>query len=112
MKRVKRVIKRPHQKTIWSETPQSKTGSKDLKFQKMQGYILETVNPLESSKGLMVHDLALPNHENSSPEQTRRYDIAYFLYNYHHTLEKNVPSESEFLFDDDFPKRIMNLTTN
>ena len=39
MKRVKRVMKRPHQKIIWSETPQSKTGSKDLKFQKMQGYI-------------------------------------------------------------------------
>ena len=64
----------------------------------------------------MVHDctdsLALPSHVNSSLEQTRRDNIAYCFDNQYHTLRKNVPSESEFLFGDDLPKRIMNVTTN
>ena len=64
----------------------------------------------------MVHgctdSLALLSHVNSSLEQTRRDNIAYGLNNRYHALGKNVSSESEFLFGDDLPKRIMNVTTN
>ena len=64
----------------------------------------------------MVHDctdsLALVIYMNSSLEKTRRDNIAYCLDNQYHTLRKNVPSESEFLFGDDLPKRIISVTTN
>ena len=75
-----------------------------------------SLNNLRNSIGPMVHDctdsLALLSHVNSSLEQTRRYNIAYCLDNQYYALRKNVPSESEFLFGDDFPKKIMNETTN
>ena len=46
---------------------------------------------------------------NSNLEQTHRGNIAYYyLDNQYHTL-KNVPSESEFLFGEDLPKRIIIL---
>ena len=64
----------------------------------------------------MVHDctdsLALLSHVNSSLEQNRRDNIAYCWDNQYHALRKNGPCESEFLFGDDLPKRIMNITTN
>ena len=64
----------------------------------------------------MVHDctdsLTLLSHVNSSLEQTHRDNTAYFLGSQYYALRKNVPSESEFLFGDDLPKRIMNVTTN
>ena len=44
---------------------------------------------------------------NSSLEQTHRGNIAYYLDNQYHTL-KNVPSESEFLFGKDLPKKNKN----
>ena len=113
----------------------SKTRSKDLKNQKLQGCILQAVgiiskvtdtliklknnknlslNNLRNSIGPMVHDctdsLALLSHVSSSLEQTHRDNIAYCLDNQYHALGKNVPSESEFLFGDDLPKRIMNVT--
>ena len=122
---------------IWSEMLSSKTRSKDLKTQKLQGCILKTagviskvtetlinlknsknlsLNNLRNSIGPMVHDctdsLALLSHVNSRLEQTRRDDIAYFLDGQYHALRKNVSSESEFLFGDDLPKTIMNATTN
>ena len=115
---------------------QSKTRSKDLKTEKLQGCILQAVgviskvtdtliklknnknlslNNLRNSIGPMVHDctdsLALLSHVSSSLEQTHRDNIAYCLGNQYHALRKNVPSESEFLFGDDLPKRIMNVTT-
>ena len=122
---------------IWSEMLSSKTRSKDLKTQKLQGCILKTagviskvtetlinlknsknlsLNNLRNSIGPMVHDctdsLALLSHVNGRLEQTRRDNIAYFLDSQYHALRKNTPSESEFLFGDDLPKRIMNVTTN
>ena len=122
---------------IWSEILQSKTRSKDLKTQKLQGCKLKAVgviskvtdtlinlksnknlslNNLRNSIGLMVHDctysLALLSHMNSSLEQTCRYNIAYCLDNQYHALRKNVPSESDFLSGDHLPKRIMNVTTD
>ena len=58
----------------------------------------------------MVHDrtdcLAVLGHVNSSLEQTRIDNIDYCLDNQYHALRKNVPSESEFLFRYDLPKRI------
>ena len=73
-------------------------------------------NSLRNSIGPVVQDctdsLALLSHVNSSLEQTHRDNIAYCLDNQYHVLRKNVPSESEFLFGDDLPKRIMNVTTN
>ena len=116
---------------------QSKTRSKDLKTQKLQGCILKVVgviskvtdtlinlknsknlslNNLRNSIGPMVHDcmdsLALLSHVNSSLEQTRRDNTVCCLDNQYQALRKNVPSQSEFLFGDDLPKRIMNVTTN
>ena len=72
-----------------------------------------SLNNLRNSIGPMVHDitdsLALLSHLNSSLEQTGTENIAYCLDNQYHALKKNVPSESEFLFGDDLPKRIMNV---
>ena len=87
---------------IWSEMLQSKTRFKDLKSQKLQGYILRAVgvickvtdtlinlknsknlslNNLRNSIGPMVHDctdsLAFLSHVNRSLEQTHRDNIAY-----------------------------------
>ena len=45
---------------------------------------------------------------NSSLEQTHRDNIAYYLDNQYHILN-NVLSESEFLFGEDLPKRIIIL---
>ena len=59
---------------------------------------------------MIAHFLALLSHVSSSLEQTHRDNIAYCLDNQYHALGKNVPSESEFLFGDDLPKRIMNVT--
>ena len=56
--------------------------------------------------------LALLSQVNTDLEQIRRDHIAYCLDNQYHTLRKNVPADSEFLFDDDLPKRIMNITAN
>ena len=42
-------------------------------------------------------------------EQSRHDDIAYCLDNQYHALRKHVPANSEFLFGDDLPKRIMNV---
>ena len=73
-----------------------------------------SLNDLRNSIGPMVHDctdsLALLSHVSSSLEQTHRDNTAYCLDNQYHTLRKNVPSDSEFLFGDDLPKRIMNIT--
>ena len=116
---------------------QSKTRSKDLKTQKMQGCLLKAVGAiskvtntlleLKNSKNLntttlnknlstMVHDctdsLALLSQVNSDFEQNRCDHIAYCLHNQYHALRKNVPADSEFLFGDDLPKRIMNVTAN
>ena len=64
----------------------------------------------------MVNDstdsLALLSQVNTDLEQNRRDHIAYCLDNQYHTLRKNVPTDSEFLFGDDLPKRIMNVTAN
>ena len=64
----------------------------------------------------MVHDstdsLTLLRQVNTDLEQNRRDHIAYCLDNEYHALRKNVPADSEFLFGDDLPKRIMNVTTN
>ena len=122
---------------IWSEMLQSKTRSKDLKTQKMQSCILKAVGAiskvtnalldLKNSKNLniatlnkklstMVHDctdsLALLSQVNTDLEQNKHDHIAYCLDNQYHTLRKNVPADSEFLFGDDLAKRIMNVTTN
>ena len=122
---------------IWSETLQSKTRSKDLKIQKMQSCVLKAVGAIskvtnalldfKSSKSLnattlnnnlstMVHDctdsLALLSQVNADLEQNRRDHIAYCLDNQYHTLRKNAPTDSEFLFDDDLPKPIMNVIAN
>ena len=120
---------------IWSELLQSKTRPKDIKTQKLQGCILKAIiskvtdtliklknsknlslNNLRNHIGLMVQDctdsLALLSHVNSSLEQTRRDYIAYSLDNQYYALRKNMPSESEFLYGDNLPKRIMNVTTN
>ena len=122
---------------IWSEMLQSKTRSKDLKTQKMQSCILKAVGAiskvtnalldLKNSKSLnaftlnenlstMVHDctdsLALLSQVNADLEQNRRDHIAHCLDNQYYTLRKYVPTDSEFLFGDDLPKRIMNVTAN
>ena len=73
-----------------------------------------SLNDSRNSIGPMVHDctdsLALLSHVSSSLEQTHRNNTAYCLDNQYHTLRKNVPSDSEFLFGNDLPKRIMNIT--
>ena len=122
---------------IWSEMIHLKTRSKDLKTQKMQGFILKAIGAiskvtnalleLKNSKNLntttlnknistMVHDctdsLALLSHVNTDFEQNRHDHIAYCLDNQYPPLRKNVPADSEFLFGDDLPKRIMNVTAN
>ena len=75
-----------------------------------------SLNNLRNSIGPMVHDctdsLPLLNHVNSNLEQTCRDNITDCLDNQYHALRKNVSSESEFLFGDDLPRRIMNVTTN
>ena len=116
---------------------QLKTRSKDLKIQKMKGCVLKAVGviskvtnallELKNTKNLntaivsknlskMVHDctdsLALLNQVNTDRERNRRDHIAYCLDNEYHALRKNVPADSEFLFGDDLPKRIMNVTAN
>ena len=116
---------------------QSKTRSKDLKTQKMQSCILKAVGAiskvtnalleLKNSKNLntttlnknlstMVHDctdsLAHLSQVHADLEQDRSDHIAYYLENQYHALKKYVPADSEFLFGDDLPKRIMNVTAN
>ena len=56
--------------------------------------------------------LALLSQVSTDLEQNRHDHIAYCLDNQYHPLRKNVPADSEFLFDDDLPKRIMNITAN
>ena len=51
-------------------------------------------------------NFAMVSLVNSSLEQTHRDNIAYYLYNQYHILN-NVLSESEFLFGEDLPKRII-----
>ena len=122
---------------ICSEMRLSKTRSKDLKTQKLQVCILKAVevasivtdtlinlkkskilipNNLRNSIGPAVHDctdnLALRSHVNSSLENTSRDNVTYCLDNQYHSLRENVPSESEYLFGDNLPKRIMNAPTN
>ena len=76
------------------------------------------LNAITLNKNLstMVHDctdsLALLSQVNADLEQNRRDHIAYCLDNQYHTLRKNVPTDSEFLFGGDLPKRIMNVTAN
>ena len=114
---------------IWSEMLQSKTRSNDLKTQKMKSCLLKAVGAiskvtntlldLKNSKSFnattlnknlstIVHDctdsLALLNQVNADLEQNRCDHIAYCLDNQYHTLRKNVPTDSEFLFGDDLPK--------
>ena len=116
---------------------QSKTRSKDLKIQRIQGCILKAVgviskvtdtlinlkydknlspNNMRKSLGPMVHDcndfLALHSHVNSRLEETHRDNIVHRLDSQYHTLKKNVSSESEFLFGDALLKRVINITTN
>ena len=122
---------------IWSEMLQSKTRSKDLKTQKMQDCVLKAVGAiskvtnalleLKNSKNLntttlnknlstMVYDctdsLAHLSQVHADLEQDRSDHIAYYLENQYHALKKYVPADSEFLFGDDLPKRIMNVTAN
>ena len=100
---------------IWSEMLQSKTRSKDLKTQKMQGCVLKEVEAIskatnallelknrkklntttsKKSKNLstMVHDctdsLTLPSQVNTDLEQNRRGQIAYCLDDQYRTLRK------------------------
>ena len=116
---------------------QSKARSKDLKTQKMQGCVLKAVGTiskvtntlpelnnnkklntttLNKSLRTMVHNctdsLALLSQVNTDLEQNRHDYIAYCLDNQYHALRKNILAHSEFLFSDDFPKRIMNVTSN
>ena len=62
----------------------------------------------------MVHDwtdsLALLSQVNTDLDQNRRDHIVYCLNNQYHGLRKNVPADSEFLFSDDLPRKIMNIT--
>ena len=62
----------------------------------------------------MVHNctdsLALLNQVNTDLVENRHDHIAYCLDNQYHALRKNVHADSEFLFGDDLPKRIMNIT--
>ena len=122
---------------ISSEMLQSKARTKDLITQKMQGCVLKAVGAiskvtntlpelnnnkklntttLNKSLSTMVHNctdsLALLSQVNTDLEQNRRDHIAYCLDNQYHALRKNVPADSEFLFGDDLPKRIMNVTAN
>ena len=98
---------------IWSEMLQSKTRSKDLKTQKMQGCVLKEVEAISKatnawlelknrkklntttlSKNLstMVHDctdsLTLTSQVNTDLEQNRRGQIAYCLDDQYRTLRK------------------------
>ena len=76
---------------------------------------LNTTN-LSKNISTMVHDCidspALISHVNTELAQNQYDHIAYCLDSQHHTLRKNVPADSEFLFDDDLPKRVMNVTGN
>ena len=56
--------------------------------------------------------LELLSQVNTDLEQNRRDHIALCPDNQYHALRKNVPVDSEFLFGDDLPKRIMNVTAN
>ena len=71
---------------------------------------------LNKNLSTIVHDctdsLALLSQVNADLEQNMSDHTAYCLDNQYHTLRKNVPTDSEFLFDDDLPKRIMNVTAN
>ena len=64
----------------------------------------------------MVHDctdlLALLSQVDIDLEQSRCVHIGYCLDNQYHALRKNVPANSEFIFGDDLPERIMNVTGN
>ena len=64
----------------------------------------------------MVHDcidsLALLSQENTDLKQNRRHHIAHCLDNQCHALRKNVSADSELLFGNNLPKRIMNVTAN
>ena len=64
----------------------------------------------------MVHDctdlLALLGQVDIDLEQSRCVHIGYCLDNQYHALRKNVPANSEFIFGDDLPERIMNVTGN
>ena len=78
----------------------------------------KNLNTTTLSKNLstMVHDcidsLALLSQVNADLEQNRHDHIAYCPDKQYHALRKNVPANSEFLFGDDLPKRIMNVTAN
>ena len=62
----------------------------------------------------MVHDwtdsLALLSQVNTDLDQNRRDHIVYCLNNQYHEPRKNVPADSEILFSDDLPRKIMNIT--
>ena len=49
---------------------------------------------------------------NTDLEQNRSDNITNCLDSQYHVLRKNVLAESEFLFGDGLPKRIMNVTAN
>ena len=71
---------------------------------------------LNKNLSTMVHDctdsLAHLSQVHADLEQDRSDHIAYYLENQYHALKKYVPADSEFLFGDDLPKRIMNVTAN
>ena len=74
------------------------------------------ITTLNKKLSTMVHDctdsLALLSQVNTDLEQNRRDHIAYCLDNQYYTLRKNVTADSEFVFGDVLPKRIMNVTAN
>ena len=78
----------------------------------------KNLNTIALSKNLstMVYDctdsLALISQVNTELEQNSRDYITYCLDDQYHTLIKNFPADSEFLFGGDLPKRIMNVTAN
>ena len=78
----------------------------------------KNLNIIALSKNLstMVHDctdsLALISQPNTELEQNSRDYTTYYLDDQYHALIKNFPADSEFLFCDDLPKRIMNVTAN
>ena len=78
----------------------------------------KNLNTIALSKNLstMVYDctdsLALISQVNTELEQNIRDYITYCLDDQYHTLIKNFPADSEFLFGGDLPKRIMNVTAN
>ena len=66
---------------------------------------------LSKNTSTIVNDctdsLELLSQVNTDLEQNRHDHIAYCQDNQYHALRKNIPTDSEFLFGDDLPKRML-----